>query len=239
MIEISNLKDELNSIIAAYNKLVKGINETALDNDDRAYGGIIRAGKGELVESIAKQLVRSAWCTILDQPISRLSMDKKKFKISVKDDYIERIKEPHIKNYLERNKSTMIYKFGTDVHVYIDDKLVIPIECKAYTENAMIKRILFDAALMQEAKRINKYYLLQLESQLGGDYCELNDLTYGSPSTHALISHFDIELEIITLLKGERKVDKPIHKLEYFKPLEFKRLEWAANLFATDLKQYI
>ncbi|HOJ12770.1 MAG TPA: hypothetical protein PK733_19570 [Clostridiales bacterium] len=238
MIKITNLQIELNSIIAAYNALVKGIDEAALDNRDRAYGGIIRAGKGKLVESIARQLVRSAWCTVLNQPGSRLTMDKTKFRIRLKDDYINRMKEPYVKNYLVKNKSTIAYKFGTDVHVYIDGRLVIPIECKAYTENAMMKRILFDAALMQEAKGINKYYLLQLESQLGGDYCELNDITYGSPSTHTLISYFDVDLKIITLLKGERKVDQPIHKPEYYKPLTLQRLEWAANMLAADLKQF-
>lgn len=44
---------KLNTIIAAYDKLVKGIDDQAAMSRDRAYGGIIRAGKGELVESIA------------------------------------------------------------------------------------------------------------------------------------------------------------------------------------------
>ena len=61
---------------------------------------------------------------------------------------------------------------------------------------------------MKEAVGTDTYYLVQLESQLGGDYSELNDITYGSPATHALLSHVDVELKIITLLKGERKVDK-------------------------------
>lgn len=233
-----SLDKELQSIIWAYDNVVKGIDATAHESDDRAYGGIIRAGKGELVESIAKALVTIAWRSVLKQDISRLSMDKSKFKIYLKDGYIERIKEPKVKGYLVRNKERMVYKFGTDVHVYIDGKFVLPIECKAYTENAMMKRILFDAALMQEVKQIDKYYLLQLESQLGGDYSLLNEITLGSPATHVLISHFDVALEIITLLQGERRVDQPIHKAQYYKPLTLKSLQRAVNIFANDLEKY-
>lgn len=38
------------------------------------------------------------------------------------------------------------------------------------------------------------------------------------------LSYFDIDLNIITLLEGERKIDRPIHKLKYFKSLRKKRL---------------
>ncbi len=102
----------------------------------------------------------------------------------------------------------------------------------------MLKRILFDAELMKEAVGTNTYYLVQLESQLGGDYGELNEVTYGSPATHALLSHCDVDLKIITLLKGERKVDRPIHKAEFFKELKITELQKAVLLFANDLKSY-
>jgi len=51
---------------------------------------------------------------------------------------------------------------------------------------------------------------VQLESQLGGDYSTDKDIIFGSRSTHTLLSHFDIDLNIITLLEGERKVKRPI-----------------------------
>lgn len=103
----------------------------------------------------------------------------------------------------------------------------------------MLKRILFDAKLMKEAVGTNTYYLVQLESQLGGDYSELNEVTYGSPATHALLSHVDVELIIITLLKGERKVDRPIHKIEFYKELKMKELKKAVEIFAKALHKYI
>ena len=55
-------EQELQEIIDAHDTLVKGIHRRATTNTDgRAYGGIIRAGKGKLVESIAKQLILLAW----------------------------------------------------------------------------------------------------------------------------------------------------------------------------------
>lgn len=235
---MNTIETKLNMLIAAYNKLVKGIDHIALMNSDRAYGGIIRAGKGKLVESITSNLVEIAWTDILHQETTRMEINKKKMPIGINNDYISRISDPKVRNYVETNRDSLIYKFGTDVQVFIDGQLVLPIECKAYSENAMLKRILFDALLMKEAVGINTYFLVQLESQLGGDYSELNDITYGSPATHALLSHADVELKIITLLKGERKVNRPIHKAEYYKELKIEELLKAVNTFAHALKKY-
>lgn len=235
---MNTVERKLNTLIAVYNKLVKGIDDEANMSQDRAYGGIIRSGKGKLVEKITSNLVEIAWVDVLNQKLSRMEINKKKIPIGIKDDYIERISNPEVRDYVASHKDDLIYKFGTDVQVYIDQRLVLPIECKAYTENAMLKRILFDAKLMKESMGINTYYLVQLESQLGGDYCKLNDVTYGSPATHALLSHVDVDLKIITLLKGERMVDRPIHKTEFFKELEMIELKKAVDLFANDLKEY-
>ena len=235
---MTSIELKLNTLIAAYNKLIKGIDNEASMSQDRAYGGIIRAGKGELVENIAINLVQIAWQDVLHQNPARMEINKKKMPIGIKDRYIEHLQDPNVKEYIKRHKAEMIYKFGTDVQVFIDDKLILPIECKAYSENAMLKRILFDAELMKEAVETDTYYLVQLESQLGGDYSELKEVTFGSPATHALLSHVDVNLKIITLLQGERKVDRPIHKAEYFKELKMSELLKAVNIFANDLKKY-
>lgn len=232
------LEKRLGVLIAAYNKLVKGIDDAATANSDRAYGGIIRAGKGELVESLAANLVEIAWTEVLHQKLSRMEINKKKMPIGIRDDYISRISDPKVRDYVQAHRNSLVYKFGTDVQVFIDGQLALPIECKAYAENAMLKRILFDAELMKEAVGIHTYYLVQLESQLGGDYSALNDVTYGSPATHALLSHIDVELKIITLLKGERKVNRPIHKAEFFKELKMSELIKAVNIFAAALEKY-
>jgi hypothetical protein len=122
--------------------------------------------------------------------------------------------------------------------VAIDGKFKISIECKAYTENAMLKRILVDCTLLKNVYPDVSFVLLHLESQLGGDYSFSITGKYGSPPTHTLLSYFDVDLNIITLLKGERKVDQPIHKPEYYKPLEVERLNEAVEIFK-DLLQKI
>ena len=46
----------------------------------------------------------------------------------------------------------------------------------------------------------------------------------------------DINLEIITLLEGERKVDEPIHKTDYFKELKEESLNNVIKFFNGKLK---
>ena len=104
----------------------------------------------------------------------------------------------------------------------------------------MIKRILVDFSLLKTIFPNISCYLFQLESQLGGDYCDLREITFGSKPTHTLMSYFpEVKLKIFTFLKGERKVDEPIHKQAYFKPLEKIQVEKAISLLATDLQKFL
>jgi hypothetical protein len=224
-------KDEIHEIIIAYEDVVLGIERKALEGiKGRAYGGIIRSGKGKLVESIAKQLVSLAWEKLDGEP-HRLEIPEVRstFKIPIKKEYVEKVKSDIIKDYIKKKMDEYYYPLSPDVQVLIDGKLAMVIECKAYTENAMLKRVLVDFALLKHLFPDVIPVLLQLESQLGGDYSELNKVTYGSPSTHTLFSYFSIDLNIITLLKGERRVDRPIHKKEFFKPLTREGLENAID----------
>ncbi|MBI4711733.1 MAG: restriction endonuclease [Planctomycetes bacterium] len=211
------------SLINAYEFLVKGIDSKAKDSEDRAYGGIIRAGKGMLVESLGKSLVEIAWAELGNRP-KRLSTEKQTVKIPLNEMYLNRIKSPEVKKYIKDNIKDFYYTLKTDIHVYVDGKFKMAMECKAYTENAMLKRILVDFTLFKQVYPDLSFVLLQLESQLGGDYSSTNSIKYGSPSTHTLLSYFDIDLNILTLLEGERKVDKPIHKPEYYKSLRAKSI---------------
>jgi len=125
----------------------------------------------------------------------------------------------------------MFYEIKPDIQVYIDNRFKVYIECKAYTEVAMLKRILVDCTLVKHIYPDVKFLLFQLESQLGGDYSKIyKKVNVGSPSVHTLLSYFDIDLNIITLLRGERKVDEPIHKEKFFKPLELKSLKKAIEI---------
>lgn len=230
---------EISGIIKAYNTLVQGIDEKATNNEEgRAYGGIVRAGKGTMLESIAKQLVILAWKD-LGQKESRLKIIGARIKIPIKKEYIDNLKDEEVKTYIKKNMKDYIYPYKSDVLIAIDDKPVFEVECKAYTENAMMKRILVDCMLIKRMYPNMKFALLQLESQLGGDYSELKEKPMGSPSTHTLLSMFDIDLKIITLLKGERFVDEPIHKKQFFKPLIKESLIRAIEQLKEILKEFL
>jgi hypothetical protein len=216
--DYKSIDGEIQKLINTYNLLIKGIDKKAKVSEERAYGGIIRADKGKLVENIAKRIVEISW-DLLGEPSHRLLINRQTIRVPLKKDYIEKIKIPEVKQYISENIHTYYYPLSADLHIHIDNRFVIAIECKAYTENAMLKRILVDSTLLKHIYPDLEFILFQLESQLGGDYSHLDNVTFGSPSTHTLLSYFDIDLHIITILKGERKVDRPIHKPDYYKPL--------------------
>lgn len=230
---------EVNDIIDAYDYLVKGIDKKAKKNKTgRAYGGIVRSGKGKMVESITEQICLIAWES-LGGDTKRISFEKCVIRVPIKKNYIDRLKNVQLKNRILKDMDKYVYPLRTDVCINIDSKFSIGVECKAYTENAMLKRILVDFTLRKLLYPRLDCVLLQLESQLTGDYSEIRDITLGSYSTHTLLSYFDIDLNIITLLKGERKVDEPIHAELYYKALTKENICLAANVFKGLLKKYL
>jgi len=77
------MESSINSIIQAYDTIISGIDKQAIVNVDRAYGGIIRAEKGKMVESITKQLVGIAWIDVLKQDKNRLVFSNSKSPLKV------------------------------------------------------------------------------------------------------------------------------------------------------------
>lgn len=210
----------LDKLIEVVNNKIQGIEIIAQVDNERAYGGIIRAAKGKLLEELCKELVKIAWDELGGIEKS-LSFPSQKIPIPLKVEYLSKIKSSEVKNWIKDNYNNFIFKAQVDVHVFIKNEFALGIECKAYTENAMLKRILVDFTLLKTVYPTMQCALLQLESQLTGDYSQIKkEITYGSYSTHTLMSYFDIDLNIITLLEGERKVDEPIHKPQFFKMLE-------------------
>lgn len=229
--------DELTEIIAAYDTLVLGISQTAKQTEGRAYGGIVRAGKGELTENIAKHLIELAWKR-LNKSDSLISIVKKRELIKIRPEYLAKLKNDVIKEFIRKNIQNYVYPLKVDWTIFVKNNAVLEVECKAYTENAMLKRVLVDSTLLKTIHPKIKSVLFQLESQLGGDYSELKPITFGGNSTHTLLSYFDVDLTIITLLEGERDVYKPIHDKKYFKPLKIESLEKAVSTFEGLLKEF-
>ena len=226
-------------LIRSYDILVGGIEEEAQDDEERAYGGIIRAAKGKLVEQIAPHLVRLAWQAINGRP-SRLSIDDvRTYNVPMDRGYVAGLPDD-IREYITARLNGYTYPARVDRHVFIDGTFVMGIECKSYAENAMLKRILVDFRLLKSMHPNLTCCLLQLESMLGGDYAQpLAETVYGSTSSHTLMSFFaEVDLNVLTLLEGERAVARPIHQADYFKELRPDLLESVIEQFTTLLTPF-
>jgi len=235
----NNTNKKINEIVATYYRVTQVMDGDASNEEERAYGGVLRAVKGKLQEHITEQIIKVAWENI-GGDIARLSIDAKRHKIPIKEEYIYQIKDDNIREHISSNLSDYHFGASVDKQVYIDGNFVIGIECKAYTENAMIKRILVDFSLLKTIYPDISCYLFQLESQLGGDYSEIKEVTFGSKSTHTLMSYFpDVELQIFTFLHGERNVKRPIHKEGFSKSLDINQIKKAAMLISQKLKNYL
>lgn len=217
----------LRDIIETYNRVMQVMESDSKQAEDegRAYGGFIRATKGKLQEYITQRLISIAWKHELRQDEARLDINSSKIPIPLRPEYLSRV-PLYLRRHIETHIDDYFYKLSVDKQVFIDGQFVLGIECKAYTENAMLKRIMVDFMLLKTKFPDLKCYLFQLESMLGGDYHELKTKTLGATATHSIMSYFDtVDLNILTLIRGERNVDRPINKPEYFKPLEAESLK--------------
>jgi len=207
----------------------------AIRDEGRAYGGFIRMAKGKFQEWLTQRLVEITWEEELGASKDRLKINSKKIPIPIKMSYVEALGNPVVKKFLKTKQKQYKYGLSVDKHVFIDDFFVLGIESKAYAENAMIKRILVDFYLLKTKYPELDCFLFQLESQLGGDSSVNLKSPMGSPATHTLMSYFEnVNLNVVTLLEGERKVDRPINKAKFFKELKREHLEVAVcNLLET------
>jgi hypothetical protein len=225
------------AIIKIYENVVEVVDSDTSKQEVRAYGGVVRSVKGKLQEYITEEIIKLAWAN-LGGTFSRLNINSKKIHVPIQKTYIEYLASEEARKHIRENINDYFYGLNVDKHVFIDRKFIMGIECKAYTENAMIKRILIDFHLLKTLYPNISCFLFQLESQLGGDYSDLPETGYGSCSTHSIMSYFaDVDLNIITFLKGERNIDAPIHK--YFKPLMPEVIEKAVKILGSYLKEYL
>ena len=203
--------------------------------------GQIRGAKGALVENIVDAIVCLAWHEIGGEA-DRFDIQKRTRQIAIAEDYVENLAPEIVRNHIQENKGKYTCKIELDRAVEIDNALILGIECKSYIENAMLKRTLKDFELIVKLIYPKLLFcVFQLENSLGGDYGEVNKLVHlGSESTHTLLSHTpSVRLEIITLLDGDRKSSREIHKRQYFKPLQTKNVATCVSKFRTLLEPFI
>jgi hypothetical protein len=227
----------IEDILKTYESIQKICDTRSARRCTGGYRHFIRTMKTAVMEYIVKESVKLAWQN-LGGTEERLDINSSKIHIPIQRSYVEQIKDGQVRKYIFENINQYYYGLSVDKHVFIDGKFVMGIECKAYTENAMIKRILIDFHLLKTVHPHISCFLFQLESQLGGDYSKLPKTVYGSVSTHSIMSYFeDVDLHIFTLLEGERKISNPIHK--FFKPLEYENVEKGVKLLESYLKKFV
>ena len=206
--------NNISNLIEEYDSRIREMNV--------AFGGEVRGKKGMLVESLTSKMVLLSWSQLGCDP-KRISINNKRIKIPIQEEYLNK------QENLDEIKDSY-FSCSVDRHIFIDGKFVAGIECKSYTELAMLKRILFDFNLLKTKHPNIDCLLVQLESNFGNS-------NFGF---HTLKSYFPkVELEVITLLEGERNSKKPIHKPEFYKPLKSEDIQSSINKISEFLEKYV
>jgi hypothetical protein len=226
----------LKDLIETYDRNTKVMEHDAaksVKEDGRAYGGFVRSAKRKLQEYISNELILIAWNAELAKDSTRLSVNSNKIRIPIKLEYVETIRNRAVKDYILANIQRYYYGLSVDKHIFIDGKMILGIECEAYTENAMIKRILVDFHLLKTKMPNLLCYLFQLESQLGGDYSSEARHAKANPSATALMSYFpNVDLKIVTMFPPVKQIDE----CRFPKELTIEKLEKALMFFVSNFQ---
>ncbi len=208
--------------------------------DNKRQGGKDRSSKGALTENILEAIVHLAWHKIGGKTHC-LYIAKRRVNVPIDADYVRNLTPESTRNHVKQDVEGYFYRIELDKGVEIDNNLVLAIECKSYTENAMLKRVLKDFELASIADPKLIFCLFQLENALGGDYGDPNKPEYlGSKSTHTLLSHSPkVKLEIITLLDGNRNSKREIHDPDHFKELPIENVETCVSKFRVLLAPFL
>ena len=203
-------------------------------------GGQIRGKKGKLTEILLEAIVSLAWYE-MGGDAGRFNIEKRRVPIHIDENYVKNLMPESTRNYVAENVDKYIFRLELDEVVEIDNQSVLAIECKAYTENTMLRRTLKDFELVLKLYPKLRFCLFQLENSLGGDYGDPNKWEYlGSKSTHTLMSHSPtISLEIITLLDDNHGRTGSIHIPEYFKELPVKNVATCVRKFRALLEPFV
>lgn len=154
-------------------------------------GGKIRQRKGDLVVSILELIFKA----LID------------FYGSNKEVVIDIKRGEKDKQTL--NSKNGYYEHSQDLHLYINNRFVMSIELKSYTESAMYKRVCEDARLIKKYVDKNiKCILIELENARKDKSQAFMDEEYGTIS------------EIFTLVHGRRSSAKALHIKKFYKPLD-------------------
>lgn len=197
--------------------------------------------EGTLVKDLSELIVGLAWQQLGGAPSILAFNIVKTYKIGIEPGYAQKLANETD----SASKDDILgfeYEAQVDTFVFIDGSLVMGIGCKPYCDNEMLKEIIAEFLLMISHNPGLICCLLQLESQLGSPYSKPDyekNPVLGSPSTLTLMSHFpDVDLNIMTLLDGERVVEQPIHEKEHLKEMRLERLLQVIDRFKKLLEPF-
>lgn len=196
-------------ILSFYNQHMLTVNNEALLAEN--YGGYLRGHNGCLVENIAIMFLTSI-CEELE--LKDVTIDSKKERLYDKDG-----------NY---------YDFSIDIQLKYKDKIFIVIEAKTYCEISMFKRVLFDREIAKRHQGVEKAFLLQLEDAMGNEGVG-SKIKY-SPTVKFLLNE-GYDINILTLLEGQRRSSRPISKPEFFKELKPEVLDDIRNVLKKAIQE--
>lgn len=199
--------------------------------------GQLRTKMGQFVEGMAEDMIRAAYHDLYGDNAPNIGFPRNRIALEIDPGgkYFRSL-DSDTQEWIISNNCT--YLLNVDKQVSIGDTVVMSVECKAYAENAMLKRILVDASIFKKAHPNACTCLFQLESSLGGDYSSPLDQKIGSCQSHALMALYEnVDLHIVTLLAGERDITKPIN--QYPKPLTLDLLDNAIVRFKAVLEKAV
>lgn len=107
----------INESVKIYESVVRGIDDSAQMQNERAYGGVVRASKGKMVETMAKNLTQAAGAGSGNDK-ERLKFNlHRKYKIPIKSEQVDNTADDEMRNEILAHIQEYNIKHGTDVHV--------------------------------------------------------------------------------------------------------------------------
>lgn len=195
-------------------------------------GGQTRHKKEHLVVDIAE--------SILETAINEAGIDKDRVFYSERDKvetpsedstYLSMI-DPIVANVIADDLRAYKKEKEVDFNIFVDNKLAIVTELKAYADTAMLKKFIYESTRIRETGSSKpSFALFQLENALGGDYDRDVPVCMGSMQVHGLLSEAKIDIRILTLLDGKRTSTRPIHDKMFSKRLSWYKFNKVVDYF--------
>ncbi len=220
-------------------KLEEKINNRILNmnqNFNLKTSGEKRTSKGNYVVDI--------YSYIIDEAIKNTNSDLKFYtsetslpeKEKIRIPKIDMSEEYIINNNLKFEDKNDGYKCSYDGFLLSKDKIEIFFEFKAFVENTMWKRCLFDASMIKQLYPEDSIYCMcMLESQMGntknGEV--IREIGIKNHSLTFYMENLNLlpQMQIFILMDGQRKINKDIADLKFTKEVNIQKVAKTYNFF--------